>query len=52
MTNILELPKSLHLMTDEELEAERIRLLSEDIDNYRRYVNLVHEIVKRMHRHE
>lgn len=51
MTNLIEIPKAIKNMTDCELEAERIKLLENDIItkyNTDRYFQLVNEIVLRM----
>lgn len=52
MSNLLEIPKIIINMTNKELEEERIKLLSDDNRNEKRYYQLIHEIVKRMFRYE
>ena len=49
MTNILSFPTPVNQLSDEELEEERTNLLTNDDIQYNdRYIQIVHEIVRRM----
>ncbi len=50
MNNILSFPTPVNQLSDDELEEERINLLANDDLLYNeRYMQIVHEIVRRMY---